>query len=564
MISVRSPNLSSNSLDISDAILRFRAKQAFLAENPSAYEPNIKVVSSSLKSLDFKSRLLSDTTKLYPADGSSSFKPREPRPKSFVFESRPLSDTTKLYPVDGSIMDSLNPRSTPSRSDGKVSCGKPRPLSDTTKLYPVDGRESYQGIDNEESLSEENASRSLIMAKNGINQFLISDTDILPELGQNDPITISTMTAVVILDGMVDYVKAFPLLRITRPKDQNELDLIKTNNVHLLPANQRARVIYAKYKGNIRGIISRKITKSKKPNLTFANSITISLKLDITGLTSDKERPPKNTSIITNTDTDISETKDINLKLSSGKIQMCGAKSRKMAMTAAQHIVDNLIEVEILLRWIDKNMEHAKITAAWVLSVVQGGLFLDLNNPTVVGIKSKKLCQNEVPTIPENIYSPLAKYLIGLAWDFAEYNLFRQNLYWLLTVKHIIRPTESSNIYLRPSKVITAMVNFNYPLGFRVRRMALCKIIEKFRPGCRARYNNQYDSHVRIYYPCLSEEHPNQVKYSTLIVYSTGHVTQSGPNPEIGYRVHHAFMKLANQIRPQIDMTPLKYNPTQK
>ncbi len=102
------------------------------------------------------------------------------------------------------------------------------------------------------------------------------------------------------------------------------------------------------------------------------------------------------------------------------------------------------------------------------------------------------------------------------------------------------------------------MVNFNYPLGFRVRRMALCKIIEKMRPGCRARYNNQYDSHVRIYYPCLSEEHPDKVKYSTLIVYSTGHVTQSGPNPEIGYRVHYAFMQLANQIRPYIDMAFLK------
>ncbi len=415
-------------------------------------------------------------------------------------------------------------------------------------------------------ISRDRPDHSLIMTKNGINQFLISDADNLPELGQNNPITISTMTAVVILDGMVDYVKAFPLLRIIRPENQRELDLIKTNNVHLLTADQKARVIYAKYEGNTRGILFKRSVKSKKSNRTFANSITISLKLDISDLTSDNSR--RLISIDpSRTDGKVSlpgETKDINLKLSSGKIQMCGAKSRKMAMAAAQHVVDNLIEVEFLLRWVDKNMEHAKVTAAWVLSVVRGNLFLDLNNPGVVGIRTKKLCQDEVPRIPEHIYSPLAKYLIGLAWDFAEYILFKQNVHWLLTVKHIIRPIESGGIYLRPSKVITAMVNFNYPLGFRVRRRALCEIIEELRPGCRARFNNQYDSHVRIYYPCLSEEHPNQVKYSTLIVYSTGHVTQSGPNPEIGYRVHHAFMKLANQIRPQIDMALLKWNSTQK
>lgn len=394
--------------------------------------------------------------------------------------------------------------------------------------------------------SEHNTSIALIMAKNGINQFLIKDTDDFPGQNLPSPITISTMTAVVVLDGMVDYIKAFPLLMITRPKDREELNLIKSSNIVQLSENQKDRVIYAKYKENVRGIISRKTTKSKKPNSTFANSVTVSLKLDISGLSKDQVGS-------------ISEnTKDINLKLSSVKIQMCGSKSREMCMIAAQHVVDNLIEVETLLRWIDQNSEHAKITTDWVLTVVRGKLYLNVNNPGTVGVRNIKLCQNEMPDIPKNIYSPLAEYLIGLAWDFSEYTLFKKNVEWLLTVKHIIRPTESDNIYLRPSKVITAMVNFNYPLGFKVRRMALCKIIEKMRPGCRARYNNQYDSHVRIYYPCLSEEHPDKVKYSTLIVYSTGHVTQSGPNPEIGYRVHYAFIKLANQIKPLIDMALLK------
>nr|QBK91147.1 MAG: hypothetical protein LCPAC202_01210 [Pithovirus LCPAC202] len=408
----------------------------------------------------------------------------------------------------------------------------------------------WKDINNEKrgekkSDTEKDSHVALIMTKNGTNLFLISDMDDFPDKNQDDSLTISTMTAVVILDGMVDYIKAFPLLRITRPNDQQELHLIRAGNIQLA-ADQKARVIYAKYKKNIRGIISRKTVKSKKPNSTFANSVTISLKLDISGLTK------KQVGSITD------GTKDINLKLSSEKIQMCGSKSRKMSMVAAQHVVDNLIEVETLLRWIDQNTEHAKVTACWVLSVVRGGIYLDLNNPGTIGVRNKKLCQNEIPDIPKNIYSPLAKYLISSAWDFSEYTLFKKNVEWILTVKHIIRPTESDNIYLRPSKVITAMVNFNYPLGFKVRRMALCKIIEKLRPGCRARYNNQYDSHVRIYYPCLSEEHPDKVKYSTLIVYSTGHVTQSGPNPEIGYRVHRAFMKLANKIRSHIDMALIK------
>jgi hypothetical protein len=333
----------------------------------------------------------------------------------------------------------------------------------------------------------------------------------------------------------VDYAKAFPLLSIARPKNLQELDLIKSGQKNL-SAGSKSRINYAKYKNITRG------TLSSEQNTTFANSITISLKLDISDVTSVP-----------------GETKDINLKLSAGKIQMCGAKSRQMAMNAAQQIVNNLLQIEELLNWIAENRDSAEITKLWVLEITKGDLYINVSMGTFLS-RVKKLCQDMSPPFPSDVYQPLARYMMDLGWDFDNHELFEKHLNWLLTIRHIIQPLEPRHEILRPIKVNTAMVNFNYPLGFKIRKMALCQIIEKMKPGCRARYNPLYDRHVTIYYPRCSEEDPDKIKYSTLIVYTTGHVTQSGPSPEIGFEIYQAFIELANSIRPRIDLAALEGN----
>ena len=397
---------------------------------------------------------------------------------------------------------------------------------------------------------------------------IVPDIDII-DIPFRQP---TTITAVVSLKGTINYQKAFPLIRITRFTEELAQKLVSPGKkkFHLPVGIPSGSIISVRHLSLTRGLIC---SSSKKP---FENSISIVICIG---------------------------DKHLGVKMSAENIQMCGAKSRSMILDTVQHILNNLIEVQELLDWISAQPQEAQKVREWVLAQIQGPLqltfpnnqityrlvtspyspqpldhlFLRENNQSMTreGIEKLKESiapEDQSPAYPEEIYQPLAQYLLGLALDFRNYELFCRHLDWLYQLDEIIdRPVRSHSLR-------TEMVNINYKLDFRIRRIALCYLIEEARLPCRARYNPLYDRHVTVYFPCFSDSEKlapslfddevltetdskrdtGRVRYCTLLVYLTGCVTQSGPTPEVCQKVYRIFMYLISQIRDKIDMTLLK------
>lgn len=146
-----------------------------------------------------------------------------------------------------------------------------------------------------------------------------------------DHLKITTMTVIVKLKGKTFIENAFPLLDITR------LDLpptTRSRKKYKIPyCGIPGAILSAKYRNITRGIVK---STSKR---SFLNSIT----LDI-----------------------CTSVKNINAKLSGGKIHMCGPNSENLAIETAQHIIDHLLKLQEDLDWINQDPETRDKTIEWI------------------------------------------------------------------------------------------------------------------------------------------------------------------------------------------------------
>jgi hypothetical protein len=106
-------------------------------------------------------------------------------------------------------------------------------------------------------------------------------------------------------------------------------------------------------------------------------------------------------------------------------------------------------------------------------------------------------------------------------------------------------------------QVCTAMVNYNYDLGFDIKRYELKTRIHGLN-GFFSRYYNSVEHNVTIELPYdIPNEHrlmrrKNKRPCHTFLVYMSGLVTQSGPGEELMRDAYYRFMETINQIRPYI------------
>ena len=152
-----------------------------------------------------------------------------------------------------------------------------------------------------------------------------------------DYLKVTTMTVIVKLTGNTVIENVFPLLDITR------LDLpppLRPTKKYKIPyCAIPGAILSAKFQNVTRGIIKSKGKKS------FLNSITIDL---------------------------CTSVKNINAKLSGGKIHMCGPNSEALAVETAEHIIEHLLNLQDELDYINEDIDERDNAIQWLKDNCKG------------------------------------------------------------------------------------------------------------------------------------------------------------------------------------------------
>lgn len=303
------------------------------------------------------------------------------------------------------------------------------------------------------------------------------------------------MVVIAELVGTVDIDSIFPLLEITRvpmPTPKKKLKRPK-----MPPCDIPGAILSARYKGIARGVIR---------NSAFRNAIIIDI---------------------------CNGTKNVNIKLSRKSLHICGTKSLAMATQAAELLLDQVRRVQERLDWLNQDLDRKEALFQWLLDNTKGPAVLD------DGFIRRKIV---LPTIPSELDSDVASYLLKMASEFLYYDDFKTQLQWLRGIDRVIE----QDISVGPMR--KAMVNYNYDLGFNIDRFKFCQLINGFN-GFMARYDNDVEHNVTVNLPYESDK-PG--KSHTFTVYRSGFVTQSGPDEERMKEAYNLFIDTVLQIRSQV------------
>ncbi len=345
---------------------------------------------------------------------------------------------------------------------------------------------------------------------------------------------LTTMTLVITLIGSVNLEEAFALLPITHldidpPKRQKK-------KFELPNCQIPGAILSMRYREDTRGIV--RSTNSKY----FKNSITIDLSTKI---------------------------KNVSIKLSKTKIQMCGASSEEVGRLGAQHLIDHLLQIQDEIDYINANKEVAKKTVEWLANCTKGK---PIDRPvyreektTIIGDDGMEYEQtrqvfshNEKefkPVVPEKIdQAPdarIAQFLIKKIAEFEYHSYFCNEIEWIINIEKVASKDLAIN------KINKAMVNYNYNVGFKVDRYKLCELM-RGRNGFFASYDNCVEHCVKIKLPYQPKDDEDKVRKKSkvpchcFLVYRSGVVTQTGPGDEEMKRAYEKFWDNIAEIKDSI------------
>ena len=153
---------------------------------------------------------------------------------------------------------------------------------------------------------------------------------------------------------------------------------------------------------------------------------------------------------------------------------------------------------------------------------------------------------------PEGVDGIIANFLLDQAFDFERHDLYCAHLDCIATIENVIEGEVTI------SNVRTSMVNYNYDLGFHVKRGELSDRIYGI-CGFIPIYENTYDHSVKIQ---LLYEIPDNLKDKvkiqgkpkhTFMIYKGGKITQSGSCEELARGAYVMFNRVIKSIRPYIE-----------
>lgn len=339
-----------------------------------------------------------------------------------------------------------------------------------------------------------------------------------------EELPITTMTMVMSLSNEVDTQAAFHLLPITKISLSESVSASKCKLPHCeIPGS----ILSMRYRHHTRGIIRSK----SKP---FKNSVT----MDISTI-----------------------KKNINLKLSTFSIQMCGASSKSDGLEAAGYVISLLKNVQKMLNKINSDPESATKLLEWVKLKTKGevveksySLTKQYNNVKLQISRTatyNNIILPEENTFPEDLDHELINFFLSMSSDFMYHQDYCKKLCYIMQLKNVIEePLEITNVN-------EVMVNYNFSLGFEVDRALLNQYIDG-QQGFISRYNNALVNCVTVELPYeppsdrTIKSRSGKRHHHSFLIYKSGSCTFSGPGPLLMKEAYDKFLNIISELKPYI------------
>jgi len=342
------------------------------------------------------------------------------------------------------------------------------------------------------------------------------------EYSEFKDLKITTMTLIVNLSGMVDIRSAFHLLPITKLNFKKHRESKK----YKLPLSTPGSILSVRFKENDKELVRGIVINNKK---SFKNSIT----LDIS-----------------------TKTKNISMKVSREKIQICGAPSETVGTEAAIYIINHLKNIKNCVNYINKNTNNYNECIEWLKINAKGNVAEKI---VYERVKCKNLILNiqdtiidykiNVKTYPDYLDDNIMKFLYSYAVDLFYYSDF------INKISNIRKFTTIFQEQLNIDKINEVMVNYNYKLGYKVNRLKLNELIDGMN-GLYSHYDSDLGHCVTVQLPYEPIEKSYKKKKSTpcitFLIYHSGSITMSGANYKIMENAYNTFMKTIDEIKEKI------------
>ncbi len=272
----------------------------------------------------------------------------------------------------------------------------------------------------------------------------------------------------------------------------------------------------------------------------------------------------------------VTEVKNVNIKLSSEKIQMCGATSDDIVVEAVGYLIGHINTVCEFIEFMRQQPQKSLETIKALTEQTRGELILQ-NKPdpeVEQGLVLTKYQPILIPTGPWTyIDSKIYRYLSPLIQEakFHDYDYsYLKEVFKLLTAV-----IENSELLVAEQPVeytciMKSMVNYNYNLKFHIfnyklqQELSRLFLVCEFYESCNSSYQNLRGRRVKITVPfTIPEDYKNKIKRNpgnpmdhTFTVTKKGPVTQSGPHedlmPEVYYKVMGAIVSIKDRVEDLI------------
>lgn len=337
-----------------------------------------------------------------------------------------------------------------------------------------------------------------------------------------DKLKITTITMVFILDAHINILDVFHLLPITKI-DLNITKKMTTKKFKLPKTDVVGGILSIRHENITRGII-----RNAK---CFKNAVSIDISTSI---------------------------KNINIKLLSNKIHLCGAISIDNGIEAANLIINHIKIIKTYMDYLRANQNEYLTIIKWLSDVTKGNKIIKIiNNPLkcknnyILNIITEQDDFTIIkPTvIPNEFNNEITSYIISLSTDLTYHSDYINKINNLLKFKHTY--TSPDIIIMKTTEV---MVNYNYNVGYKIDRNNLHLLIDG-KNGFNSNYDNAVVNHVPIEFKYQSDDikrKKSKTPHHTFLVYHSGAVTLSGSNIKLIKDAYILFMKTLSEIKDDI------------
>lgn len=270
--------------------------------------------------------------------------------------------------------------------------------------------------------------------------------------------------------------------------------------------------------------------------------------------------------------------KNVSIKVGPQKLHITGGKSREELGLATQLLLQQLQQAESDFRYCQLNRDAWAKVIEWFLHAVRGPTVLRPITGPPSGV------DGEVPPLIEYVMDQqtnpivilpsdelgLDKRMLDIVTNFA-----REFQYFSDVYKHLLM-MNMCNVVLTTTNTSTntgvdqgqqettgnlalqlGMTNYNYNIGFDVDRLALADYMEA--NGFVIGHHNATDVGVKFLLPFETTDtviaHRKKKTKHTFILYRSGQITQSSPNPELAQLAYQKFMSIVASVYPLVQMS---------